>query len=61
VIGGTGSIWSGSSLNQELTPGDTIVVPEKAIGRGVQFQNVLLIAQSIASIASAAVIAAVYF
>lgn len=61
VIGGTGTIWSGSSLNQQLEPGDTIVVPEKALGQGIRYQDVLLIAQTIASIASTAVISAVYF
>lgn len=61
VIGGTGSIWSGSSLNQLLEAGDTIVVPEKALGQGLKYQDVLLIAQTVASIASTAVIASVYF
>jgi protein involved in polysaccharide export with SLBB domain len=61
VIGGKGTLWSGSSLNQQLEPGDTIVVPEKALGQGVKYQDVLLIAQTIASIASTAVISAVYF
>jgi polysaccharide export outer membrane protein len=61
VIGGSGSVWSGSSLNQQLEPGDTIVVPEKALGQGLKYQDVLLIAQTVASIASLAVIAAINF
>jgi protein involved in polysaccharide export with SLBB domain len=61
VIGGSGSMWSGNSLNQQLEPGDAIVVPEKALGQGIKYQDVLLIAQTLATIASVAVIAAINF
>jgi polysaccharide biosynthesis/export protein len=58
VIGARDSAWSGNSLSAVLQPGDTIVVPEKAVGGGVQWQNVFMAAQVAASIAGAAAIAA---
>ena len=60
VIGSKDSLWSGSSLNASLQPGDTVVVPEKAIGGGIQWQTVFLAAQIASSIASTAFIAARY-
>lgn len=60
VIGASQGLWSGESLNSQLRPGDTVVVPEKAIGGGVQWQTVFLAAQVASSIASAAFIAAHY-
>ncbi|MGD0402196.1 MAG: SLBB domain-containing protein [Candidatus Acidiferrales bacterium] len=60
VIGTNESLWSGDSLNAELRPGDTVVVPEKAIGGGIQWQMVFLAAQVASSIASTAFIAAHY-
>jgi polysaccharide export outer membrane protein len=60
VIGASQGLWSGESLTAELRPGDTVVVPEKAIGGGVQWQTVFLAAQVASSIASAAFIAAHY-
>jgi protein involved in polysaccharide export with SLBB domain len=57
VIGGKSGLWSGSSLGVALQPGDIVVVPEKALTGNIQFQNVLLIAQVAASIASAIFIA----
>lgn len=61
VIGGKGSLFAGNSMDAVLMPGDTIVVPEKALGKGLGIQTQLLIAQTAAAIASTAVIAAVYF
>jgi protein involved in polysaccharide export with SLBB domain len=55
-----GGVWSGNSLDAALHPGDTVVVPEKAIGGGVQWQTVFLAAQVASSIASTAFIAAHY-
>jgi protein involved in polysaccharide export with SLBB domain len=52
VIGARESLWSGRSLNAVLQPGDTVVVPEKAIGGGVQWQTVFLATQVAASVAS---------
>jgi len=60
VLGAKQGLWSGDSLGTELRPGDTVVVPEKAIGGGVQWQTVFLAAQVASSIASAAFIAAHY-
>ena len=60
VLGSKQGIWSGDSLSAELKPGDTVVVPEKAVGGGVQWQTVFLAAQVASSIASTAFIAAHY-
>src|SRR5216683_3557010 len=60
VIGAKESLWSGRSLNAVLSPGDTVVVPEKAIGGGVQWSTVFLAAQVASSIASTIFIAAHY-
>ncbi len=60
VLGTKQGLWSGDSLGAELRPGDTVVVPEKAISGGVQWQTVFLAAQVASSIASAAFIAAHY-
>ena len=60
VLGSSSGMWSGDSLNATLRPGDTVVVPEKAIGGGIQWQMVFLAAQVASSIASTAFIAAHY-
>ncbi len=60
VAGGKGSLWSGDSLGAALQPGDTVVVPERAVGGGVQWQNVFLAAQVATSIASTVFIAVRY-
>jgi polysaccharide export outer membrane protein len=60
VIGAKESLWSGNSLNAVLQPGDTVVVPEKAIGGGVQWSTVFLAAQVASSIASTIFIAVRY-
>jgi protein involved in polysaccharide export with SLBB domain len=60
VLGSSQGLWSGDSLGAELRPGDTVVVPEKAVGGGVQWQTVFLAAQVASSIASTAFIAAHY-
>ena len=51
-----GSFWSGSLLSSTLGPGDTVVVPEKAVLGSNPLKNILSVAQ-IAS--SAALVAAV--
>jgi protein involved in polysaccharide export with SLBB domain len=51
-----GGLWSGSVLSAAMGPGDTIVVPEKAVMGSSAMKNVLAVAQ-IAS--SAALVAAV--
>jgi len=60
MIGGRESLWSGSALGTVLQPGDTVFVPEKAIGGGVQWQAVLLAAQVASSVASSVFIASHY-
>ena len=60
VIGSNSSMWSGSSLSEVLQPGDTVVVPEKALGGGINWQNVFSAAQVATSVASVAVIAHLY-
>jgi polysaccharide export outer membrane protein len=60
VIGSKDSPWSGSSLGAVLHPGDTVVVPEKAIGPGVNWQNIFAAAQVASAIASAVFIAVRY-
>ena len=60
MIGGQERLWLGSSLSAVLQPGDTVFVPEKAIGGGIQWQAVLLAAQVASSVASSVFIAAHY-
>jgi protein involved in polysaccharide export with SLBB domain len=60
VAGSKAGFWSGESLTAELRPGDTVVIPEKALGGGIQWQTVFLAAQVTASVASAALITAHY-
>jgi len=60
VVGAKGSLWSGDSLGAALQPGDTVVVPERALGGGMQWQNVFLAAQVATSIASTVFIAVRY-
>jgi protein involved in polysaccharide export with SLBB domain len=60
VLGAKAALWSGDSLGAALRPGDTVVVPERAIGGGIQWQTVFLAAQIASSVASAAFIAAHY-
>ena len=57
VIGSSSSAWAGDSMSRVLEPGDTLVVPERALGGGVQWQSVFLSAQTAASVASAIIIA----
>jgi polysaccharide biosynthesis/export protein len=60
VIGQKDSLWSGNSLGATLQPGDTVVVPEKAIGGGVQWANLFTAASVASSIVSAVFIATHY-
>jgi protein involved in polysaccharide export with SLBB domain len=57
VIGGRGSVWSGNSLGEVLQPGDTVVVPEKAVGGNMQWQTIFMAAQVASAIASTAILA----
>lgn len=60
VVGAKDSLWSGDSLNTVLKQGDTVVVPEKAIGPGVNWQNIFAAAQVASSVASSVFIAVRY-
>ena len=60
VIASSSGLLSGDSLATALEPGDTVVVPERAIAGGIQWQSALLTAQTAASIASAVIIAVHY-
>jgi len=60
VIGTKNNLWSGESLSATLQPGDTVVVPEKALGGGLQWQSILLTAQTASAIASTMFIALRY-
>ena len=55
VIGGKDSVWD-NPLGATLEPGDTIVVPERAIGGGPNWQNLFTSAQLATSIVSSAFI-----
>jgi polysaccharide biosynthesis/export protein len=60
VIGAKEGLWGGDSLGAALRPGDTVVVPEKAVGGGTNFQNLFTAAQVASSVATAAIIAIHY-
>lgn len=60
VLGAKTGLWSGDSLSAALQPGDTVVVPEKALGGGPQWTNLLLTAQVASTIASTVFIALHY-
>jgi polysaccharide export outer membrane protein len=60
VIGGKGSLLRGDPLGAALQPGDTIVVPERTIGGGIQWQTLFGAAQVASSVASAVFLAAHY-
>jgi polysaccharide biosynthesis/export protein len=60
VVGARHSLITGESLSAALQPGDTVVVPERAIAGGVQWQSVLLSAQAASAIASTVFIALRY-
>jgi polysaccharide biosynthesis/export protein len=60
VLGSRKGLWDGDSLGAALEPGDTVVVPEKAIGGGPNWQNVFTSAQVASSVASAVFFAVHY-
>jgi polysaccharide export outer membrane protein len=60
VLGTKKSMWSGESLNATLQPGDTVVVPERAVGGPIQWQVIFSAAQVASSIASTMFIALHY-
>jgi protein involved in polysaccharide export with SLBB domain len=60
VITAKDGFWSGDALSATLEPGDTVVVPEKAIGGGQNWQNLFTSAQLATSIVSTVFIALHY-
>jgi polysaccharide biosynthesis/export protein len=60
VIGGKRSLFVGDSLSAALQPGDAVVVPEKAIGGGPNWQNLFTSAQIASSVVSTVFIAVHY-
>ncbi len=52
VAGSAKGVWSGDSLGRALEPGDAVVVPEKALSGGVQWQNAFAAAQVASSVTS---------
>jgi protein involved in polysaccharide export with SLBB domain len=60
VIGGKSGLLGGSALGKTLLPGDTVVVPEKALSGNVPWQSILLAAQVASSITSTVFIALRY-
>lgn len=62
VIGNHSSFWtSGDGLNLALRPGDTVVVPEKALGGPPIWKTLFANAQVLSSIATSAILASAYF
>ena len=62
VIGSHGfSILGGKPLDATLYPGDTIVVPEKAVGGPSSWRSVFQSAQMLSSIVTSAVLVAQYY
>ncbi len=57
VTGGSKGMWSGGVLSSAIGPGDTIVVPEKAVLGGNTWKNVVAIAQIAQAAALAAAVA----
>ena len=60
VVGTKSGLWTGDSLSATLRPGDTVVVPERAIGGGPNWANVFTAAQVATSVASSVFIAVRY-
>jgi len=60
VIGEKKTLWIGDSLDAVLEPGDTVVVPEKAIGGGPNWESIFTSAQLAASITSSVFFAVHY-
>lgn len=56
VTSGSSRMWSGGVLSAAIGPGDTIVVPEKPIGQGAVWKNLLSIAQIAQSASIAALV-----
>jgi protein involved in polysaccharide export with SLBB domain len=51
VIGRSGGMWDGGVLKVHLTPGDSVVVPEKPVGGSQLWKSVISAAQIMSSVA----------
>ena len=61
VIGGHGGmLWMGGALNESLQPGDTVFVPEKALGGPKNWQAFFQIAQALTGVTTSAILASKY-
>lgn len=61
VIGGhAAALWMGGALNESLQPGDTVVVPEKALGGPKNWQAFFQMAQVLSGVTTSAILAAKY-
>lgn len=62
VVGAQGfSLWRGNPLNTTLYPGDTVVVPEKAVGGPPKWKAIFQSVQMVSSIVTSAVLVARYY
>jgi protein involved in polysaccharide export with SLBB domain len=57
VAGGTKTLFNGGALEAAMAPGDMIVVPTKAIGGGIKWQETLQAAQVVSAIGIAVQVA----
>jgi SLBB domain-containing protein len=57
VTSGNGGMWSGGVLSSTIGPGDTIVVPERVVGGGTVWKNLVAVAQIAQAGALAAAVA----
>jgi protein involved in polysaccharide export with SLBB domain len=60
VLSSKGSVWSGNSFGEALQPGDSVVVPERAIGGPRDWATIFSAAQVASSVASTVFIALRY-
>jgi protein involved in polysaccharide export with SLBB domain len=60
VIGSKKGLWSGESFGEVLQPGDTVVVPERALGGPIEWQVLFSAAQVASSVATSIVFALHY-
>jgi hypothetical protein len=51
-MGSKKGLWSGESFNEVLQPGDTVVVPERAVGGPIEWQVIFSAAQIASSVAT---------
>ncbi len=62
VVGSRGSFWiTGDGMSVALQPGDTVVVPEKALGGPPVWKSVFQNAQVVSSLFTSAILAKAYF